>query len=118
MLHVQQSPLLRMTRLGLAAAALLTLPYAATAQTSSPPCYEVIPARPRIEPATPMLVDKCSGRTWLLTRGGRGGYRWPTIDVDGEAPKATDRPATDDKAASKSDGGKKCFSFNDRKFCE
>ena len=67
-----------------------------------------------------MLVDKCSGRTWLLTRAGRGGYRWTAIDVDGEMPKATDRrPPTDDKAASSTDeGGKKCFTFNNRKFCE
>ena len=75
MLHVQQPALLRMTRAGLiagAAAALLTLPGAAAAQTATAPCYELIPARPRIEPPAPMLVDKCSGRTWLLKRAGRG----------------------------------------------
>lgn len=121
MLHVQQSALLRMNRLGLAAVALLALPGAAAAQTSAAPCYELIPARPGIEPPAPILVDKCSGRTWLLTRSRRGAYRWAAVDTDGEKPKANDRPATDSQAANKADrvgDGKKCFTFNDRKFCE
>ena len=65
-----------------------------------------------------MLVDKCSGRTWLLTRAGRGSYRWATIDADGEMPKATDRPPTDKQPENKDGDGKKCFTFNNRKFCE
>ena len=118
-----------MMRAGLiagAAAALLALPGAAAAQTASAPCFELIPARPQIEPPAPMLVDKCSGRTWLLKRAGRGTYRWATVDMDGEMPKATDRPPTDDQpankagnpAANKDGDGKKCFTFNNRKFCE
>jgi hypothetical protein len=107
-------------------AVLLALPGAAVAQTASAPCYELIPARPRIEPPLPMLVDKCSGRTWLLMRAGRGTYRWASVDMDSDIPKATDRPPTDDQPANKAetppankDGdGKKCFTFNNRKFCE
>lgn len=126
MLYVQQPALLRMTRTVLIAAALLALPGAAAAQTPSAPCFELIPARPRIEPPLPMLVDKCSGRTWLLMRAGRGSYRWATIDMDSDTPKATDRPPTDDQPASNADNppaekngdGKKCFTFNNRKFCE
>lgn len=126
MLHVQQPALLRMTRLVLIAAALLALPGAAAAQTASAPCFELIPARPRIEPPLPMLVDKCSGRTWLLMRAGRGSYRWAAIDVADDMPKATDRPPTDNQPAGKADipsaekegDGKKCFTFNNRKFCE
>lgn len=122
MLHVQQPAVLRISAAALAGAMLLGLPGVAAAQLASSPCYELIPARPRIEPAAPMLVDKCSGRTWLLTKAGRGGYRWAAIDVDAEQPKATDRPPTDDKPASnptsKGEDGKKCFTFNNRKFCE
>jgi hypothetical protein len=111
---------------GAAAAALITWPGGAAAQIASAPCFELIPARPRIEPPVPMLVDKCSGRTWLLKRAGRGTYRWATVDMDGEVPKATDRPPTDNQPANKADNppadkdgdGTKCFTFNNRKFCE
>jgi hypothetical protein len=122
MLHVQQSPLLRIARAGLAtfAAALSLVQSAATAGAETPaaPCYELIPARAGIEPPAPMLVDKCNGRTWLLVRAGRGVYRWATLRMDADMPKATDRPATDSQPARKDDGGQKCFTFNNRKFCE
>jgi hypothetical protein len=115
-----------MTRALLIAGAVLAFPGAAAAQTAPAPCYELIPARPRIEPPAPMLVDKCSGRTWLLKRAGRGGYRWAAIDVDEDMPKATDRPPIDNQPAGKADNpsadkegdGAKCFTFNNRKFCE
>jgi hypothetical protein len=106
---------------GLAAAALLLSAGTAIAQTASMPCFELIPARVRIEPPVPMLVDKCSGRTWLLVRSGRAAYRWAAIDTESEKPKATDRPAIDTGPANKADkdgDGKKCFTFNNRKFCE
>jgi hypothetical protein len=129
MLYVQQPAFLRMTRALLiagAAAVLLAFPGAVAAQTAPTPCYEMIPARPRIEPPAPMLVDKCSGRTWLLQRAGRGSYRWVAIVADDDMPKATDRPPTDNQPASKADNpsaekegdGTKCFTFNNRKFCE
>jgi hypothetical protein len=129
MLHLQQPAFLRMTRallIAVAAAIMLGLPGAAAAQTATAPCFELIPARPRIEPPTPLLVDKCSGRTWILKRTGRGGYRWAAIDADNGMPKATDRPPTDNQPTNKADNpsaekegdGKKCFTFNNRKFCE
>lgn len=120
MLYVQRPALLRMMRAVLAAAALL-LPGAAIAQTASSPCFELIPARARIEPLAPLLVDKCSGRTWLLVRSGRGDYRWAAINTENEKPKATDRPATDTGPADKADkdgSAGKCFTFNNRRFCE
>jgi hypothetical protein len=116
-----------MIRAGIAAvAAVLVTPGAALAQTAATPCFEFIPARPRIEPPTPMLVDKCTGRTWLLTRASRGAYRWAAIQTEieqpeSDKPKATDRPVTDTGPAGRADkegGGSKCFTFNNRKFCE
>lgn len=120
MLHVQQPSLLRVIQQAALAAALLS-PGAALAQTADAPCYELIPARERVTPPAPMLVDKCSGRTWMLTRSGRGGYRWAAIQTDDEKPKATDRAATDAAPAGRADkegSGGKCFTFNNRKFCE
>jgi len=112
-----------MTHTGLAASAaaaasLMVFASVAAAQNATEPCYELIPARAKIDPPAPMLVDKCSGRTWLLTRGARGVWRWAAIDADGDKPKATDRPPTDMQPARKDGDGKKCFTFNDRKFCE
>ncbi|MGV3632720.1 MAG: hypothetical protein ACO1NY_00090 [Pseudorhodoplanes sp.] len=121
MLYVQQPALLRMMRASGAAVVILLTSGAAFAQMASAPCFEFIPARPRIEPPSPMLVDKCTGRTWLLTRTSRGTYRWASIQSDGETPKAPDRPATDRGHAERADkqgGGGKCFTFNNRKFCE
>jgi len=124
MLHVQQPPLLRMKCAGLAVAALLLAganAQGAEPQSANSACFELIPARPRIEPPAAMLVDKCSGRTWLLTRS-RGAYRWATIDMDSEKPKANDRPALDNQPAAQVDrkpgDPQKCFTFNNRKFCE
>jgi hypothetical protein len=68
-----------------------------------------------------MLVDKCTGRTWLLVRSKRGAFRWASIQSDGEMPKANDHPTTDRYPAGKADregDAKKCFTFNNRKFCE
>lgn len=122
MLHVQQPALLRMMRASVAAAAtMLALSGAAVAQSASAPCFELIPAHARIEPQVPMLVDKCTGRTWLLTRSRRGAFRWAAIQSDSDIPKATDRPGTDTAPASKADkegDAKKCFTFNNRRFCE
>ena len=95
----------------------------ALAQTATAPCFEIIPARTGIEPPVPMLVDKCSGRTWLLTRGGRRsghdraspyGYRWTLIEAEQDVAKTTDKLRA--ASADKQDG--KCFTFNGRKFCE
>lgn len=111
-----------MMRAGLAVAGIsAALSNSAVAQTASAPCFELIPAHARIEPQAPMLVDKCSGRTWVLVRSKRGAFRWAAIHSDSEMPKATDRPATDTQPANKADkegDAKKCFTFNNRKFCE
>jgi hypothetical protein len=100
----------------LAAATGLLLALGGSAQ-SADACYEVIPARAKIEPPAPMLVDKCSGRTWLLVRAGRA-YRWAAVAADEEKPKATDRPVVDAQPARTDKDAQKCFTFNNRKFCE
>lgn len=123
MLYVQQPSILRIACAVVAASAVVlpALSGAAAAQMASSPCYELIPARAGIEPPAPMLVDKCSGRSWLLVRAGRGVYRWAALGMEAEKPKAIDRPATDAKPsekAGKEEGGGKCFTFNNRRFCE
>lgn len=80
-------------------------------------CFEVIPARPNIEPAAPIMIDKCSGRTWILVRGGKS-YRWSLITTEAEKPKIEDRAPIGGSEIAPSQGGQKCFTFNGRRFCE
>jgi hypothetical protein len=89
----------------------------ALAQATAQPCFEVMAARPGVEPAVPILVDKCSGRSWVLTRNGKN-YRWSLIATELEKPKLGDRAPIEGAAVAPGTGPQKCFTFNGRKFCE
>jgi hypothetical protein len=91
-------------------------------------CFEIVPAVARTAPA--LLVDKCLGRTWQLVpshrvRGSRTGalvYRWRAlVRPDGAAP-AVSFPAARRPVAAKpvaaTGVGRRCFTFDGRKFCE
>jgi hypothetical protein len=67
----------------------------ASAQSTASFCYEVIPARPNIEPPAPIMIDKCSGRSWILVRNGRASYRWSLIATETEKAKTGDRVPTE-----------------------
>jgi hypothetical protein len=108
------------TRYALAAGLLLALVQTAQAQTAQaqgPACFEVIPARPNIEPPAAIMVDKCSGRSWVLIRNGKS-YRWSLIATEIEKPKIADRAPVEGAAPAPEAGSQKCFTFNNRKFCE
>jgi hypothetical protein len=59
------------------------------------PCFEAIPATANVAPLSPILVDRCTGRTWLLVRSNiadaKGktigfAYRWhPVVHIEDEA---------------------------------
>jgi hypothetical protein len=100
-----------------------------------PACFEVI--APQGGMKSPLLLDKCSGSTWQLVPSHRVGgwrsgtlvYRWrPLARPDGvaETPArsstvavrpAPARPAVARPAAAPSDG-RRCFTFDGRRFCE
>ena len=106
--------------LALAAVALITCTGPTSAQPSdSGPCFEVIAPRPNSQPRSPVLLDRCSGRTWLLVRNADGIYRWRPIATDNAevAFKAPSRPQAQAPEIPKAAGGK-CFTFDGRKFCE
>jgi hypothetical protein len=65
-------------------------------------CFEVIPARPGTLPSAPLLINKCSGATYVLATkpNDRRTYYWKPI----QARAADDR--------------EKCFTYNNRVFCE
>lgn len=85
---------------------------------SASTCFEVIPARPNVEPPVPIMIDKCSGRSWVLVRNGKI-YRWSMIATETDKPKTADRaPMEGGGPAAPDSGSQKCFTFNGRKFCE
>lgn len=100
-----------------AALLLVSLGLPQTARAQGQACFEVIPARPNIDPPAAMMVDKCSGRSWVLVRNGKS-YRWSLIATEMEKPKTADRAPVEGAAAAPDSGSSKCFTFNGRKFCE
>jgi len=95
-----------------AAAVLLALLGHAAAEDTS--CFAVIPAQAGVQPA--ILIDKCGGRTWQLTRGrgARTSYRWAALPRD----DGTRAPALSAVGPAPAAATGKCFTFEGRKFCE
>jgi hypothetical protein len=98
---------------------------APAADRSRATCFEIIAPQRHAEPASPILFDKCSGKTWLLVRAEgrhRPGYRWVSLGMDGQplgGSPAAERPATSPvAAAAPNSGGRKCFVFAGRQYCE
>jgi hypothetical protein len=117
------------TRWGCGAACLviaaLSLPTPdASAQTAEVQthCFDIISPRNTAQPDGSILLDRCTGQTWLLSRNGRRGgvpgYRWTLLVADGgEIGKALLRPEPRTPAPLRPSTGK-CFSFQGRQFCE
>ena len=96
-------------------------PAAAYGQSASP-CFEIIAPHPRGEPRSPVLIDKCSGSTWLLTRTratqARAAYHWQPLQMaDRRVDAAEPRPATSPRPAAAAAKGN-CFTFQNRRYCE
>jgi hypothetical protein len=85
----------------------------AQASTSQPGCFDVVASRSDAHPAGTILLNRCSGQTWLLVRyqssvRGSSVYRWSTIASDSNEPRPPPPAASGDK----------CFAFQGRRFCE
>lgn len=65
------------------------------------PCWMISPADPNAVPSAPILLDRCSGKTWILAKvpfsDGKNpssafAYRWRPLIVDsGDEPLFRDR---------------------------
>ena len=74
-------------------------------------------------PTNTILLDRCTGQTWILARHyqgaakGRAGnvaYRWEPLSKATAEPPPARRPVATGPTAT----GDKCFTFQDRRFCE
>ena len=87
---------------------LAALPASAVAQTETAErnCLEVISTGSGTGSGSAVLLDKCTSRTYVLTRverpRGEATYEWVPV------PMRQDRPARK---------GSKCFSYDGREFC-
>jgi len=93
-------------------------------------CFEIIVPQRDMQPASPLLFNKCTGATWLLVRSpaasgganrsGRPGYRWVSLEVDDPSPSAAKGGTADASipAAGPARPDEKCFEFTGRRFCE
>ena len=106
-------------------AALLTEPAAdASAQTAEAQthCFDIIAVRNTDRLDGSILLNRCTGQTWLLSRNARRGrvpgYRWNLLVADGgEISKPLLRAEPRMTAPLGSSSGK-CFDFQGRQFCE
>jgi hypothetical protein len=107
------------------AALLIELPAAgASAQTAGAPtfCFDIITTGETVQPDGRILLNRCTGQTWLLSRiarrGGVLGYRWKLLVADDvEISNPLPRPEPQMSAPIGPSTGK-CFSFQGRQFCE
>jgi len=87
-------------------------------------CFDVVPAQAKSSSTAAILVNRCSGETWVLVRTqetdqrvqtGGFGYRWRPIAIDRAeaAVQPQRRPVTEPPKARA-----KCFVFDGRQFCE
>ena len=92
---------------------------AETAQASA--CFEIIRPQPRTQPRAPLLLDRCTGSTWLLVRSGSPlGYRWAPLEapvmvqaVKSDAGAVAPKPREDAAPPTAN-----CFAFAGRRYCQ
>ena len=91
-------------------------------------CFNIITTRRTAQFDGAILLNQCTGQTWLLTKrqGGASGYRWNLLIADGlEINNSSPRPEVRIPArpnmetpAPMHPRTEKCFTFQGRQFCE
>lgn len=85
------------------------------------PCFEIV-ASHGDRPAGAILLNRCTGQTWILTRAyGKHSvavaFRWTPIATGGAAP-ANSPPARRHVRLVIKPQTDKCFIFKERRYCE
>jgi hypothetical protein len=87
-------------------------------------CFSIIAGNSDKPGAGAFLLDRCSGQSWILVRShqSKGGpsYRWSPIAGPFERPTAPAESAATKSRPVESTATKssKCFTFQNRRFCE
>jgi hypothetical protein len=116
---IDLSPSLRIWACVLILPGVLWCERAAAQSEPTPPlqtaCFELVARQPGTPPDAPMLINKCTGKTFVLvTRSRRSQAGKPSQYVWEPIPIAD---PVRDMAGSRS-AGKKCFAYDKRLFCE
>jgi hypothetical protein len=107
----------------LAAALVSNLPFEAIAQAleASQPsgaCYEIIAGREATRVEGAILLNRCSGQTWILTRTHLA-YRWSPIATAETQVATSPSPPPKIRVPKPADqSNAKCFAFQGRQYCE
>ena len=85
-------------------------------ETAQKHCFQFVAGRPDTLPIAPMLINTCTGETFMLAKQARGlrgaksaQYVWRQIPMGEPQPDAVNT-----RAARSS----KCFAYDNRLFCE
>jgi hypothetical protein len=90
-------------------------------------CFEVILPQARVYLRSIMLLNRCSGESWLLVRtqendqrlhAGRSIYRWRSIAIDKLEPAVQRLRWSKIQGPDNLNVEGKCFGFDGRLFCE
>lgn len=95
-------------------AALWTAPDLQAQDAGEKPCFELHPGIAAHPPHAPLLLNRCTGETFVLIAGASSkkrpaspsSYRWQPIGKSRPAPELASPAA-----------GTKCFDYDGRKFC-
>jgi hypothetical protein len=82
----------------------------------------VIEGQADVLPNAPLLVDRCTGATFLLARtrrDGRMGYAWVPIAREPAGAAVESAPASEPRssAAAKAAAKEGCFTYSGRTYC-
>lgn len=93
---------------------------AQTSAASASSCFQVIEGNADVPPAAPILLDRCTGETFVLTRLRRGGgiaapFEWVPLTKGraAETETSSSTPTVKSPAAGKAG----CFTYNGRSYC-
>lgn len=91
-------------------------PVAAQTPPDTSPCFQVIAGQPNVPPGAPVLVDRCSGDTFVLVRakGRNAAHRWVPLSKSNADSTEAAGPAS---PRSRTKAAANCFSYNGRSYC-
>ncbi len=101
-----------------AATAALLIADPASAQPAGTACFQVLPGQTEVLPQAPLLLNTCTGETFVLIRAKRPGpksaqFEWLEI----AKPGAGSSESTKGAPAATGPARDNCFTYNGRSYC-